>query len=496
MTRDMSWRPMRKRTGRWRDGRLFLLLILIAVNAGVIFYHGNPWNDLPEAGQSAEVVDSKPIKKEPVMVEVPQSALEKPALPSVEKVPVLPEIALVSASDSVANNFAEDESGQAFGLEPRLGLRMPGKIQRVAATRLRAGETVSQALYNQGVGQVTINGLLDSLRTLVDFKRLRAGTKIKTRFDSMDHLVSFELRPDLLKHYRADFGEQGWASQRIDVPVTPVVTEVSGKVTSSLWAALAELGEDPRLIVEVVDIFAWDIDFYSEVYAGDSFSLIVEKRYVEDRFLDYGTVLAAEFVSNKTAHRAFYHEVEEGKPGFYDEEGHSLRKQLLKTRLKYARVSSSYGLRTHPLLGYTKRHNGIDFLAPEGTAIWASGDGRVFRAGMYGACGNMVEIRHANGWISQYCHLSKIQVRVGQRVNQKDVIGLVGSTGMATGPHLHYGLKRYGYFVNPAEQKFERLESLSGPSFDTFQKDIATVVSRLEHIRFASEKSNVLVEEG
>ena len=494
MTRDMSWQPMRKRRRRWRDGRLVLLLILIAINVGVIFYHGNPWKGLPEVQKNSKaLVPEKPTRKATRPL---KSALEKPALPSVEKVPALPEIAQHAENAPALEKNMNAKPIQALGLEPRLGLRMPGRIQRVASTRLKAGQTVSQALYDQGVGQVTINTLLDSLRTLVDFKRLRAGTKLKMRFDGQDKLASFELRPDLLKHYRADLGDQDWSSERIEVPVTPVVTEVSGKVSSSLWAALAELGEDPRLIVEVVDIFAWDIDFYSEVYAGDSFSLIVEKRYVEDRFLDYGTVLAAEFVSNKTAHRAFYYEIEEGKPGYYDNEGHSLRKQLLKTPLKYARVSSSFGLRKHPVLGYTKKHNGIDFLAPEGTAIWASGDGRIFRAGAYGGCGKMVEIRHANGWISQYCHLSKIQVRVGQRVNQKDVIGLVGSTGMATGPHLHYGLKRHGYFVNPAEQKFERLESLAGESLGNFQKYIAGTLSRLEDIRFAAEKSKKVVEEG
>ncbi len=494
MTRDMAWKPMRKRSGRWRDGRLVLLLILVAVNVGVVFYHGNPWEELQkekEPKKSALVVESEQTKQREEPAEVEKSPLEKPALPSIEQVPEVPELALEAVEE-----VKEEDGEPAFNLQPRLGLRMPGRIQRVSANRLKAGETVSEALYRQGVGQVTINGLLDSLRTLVDFKRLRAGTKLKARFDAKDQLVSFELRPDLLKHYRADFGEQGWASERIEVPVTPVVTEVSGRVSSSLWAALAELGEDPRLIVDVVDIFAWDIDFYSEVYAGDSFSLIVEKRYVEDRFLDYGNILAAEFISNDSAHRAFYYEIEEGKPGYYDEEGHSLRKQLLKTPLKYARVSSSFGLRKHPVLGYTKKHNGIDFLAPEGTAIWASGDGRVFRAGMYGGCGNMVEIRHANGWISQYCHLSKIQVRVGQRVNQKDVIGLVGSTGMATGPHLHYGLKRHGYFVNPAEQKFERLESLSGAAFESYKKTVAATISRLDDIRYAADKPKTVGEEG
>lgn len=469
MVRDMSWKPS-KRTERSRKRPLPALLVvaLIAANAAVIIYHGDPRDWMARAGPVGRTTRPAPTP--------PASRPSPPA-----QVPPPTEL----AGPPLASHF-----------DPTVGLRIPGPVQRVDMLRIRSGESAAQTLAASGAKPIEVDAALRSLKELVDFRRLRPRDKLKARYDAEGALLSVEVIRGPTEQTRTDLRDGSWHAARIEVSTDTIVSRVNGEVTSSLWDALVKNGEDPRLVAEIVDIFAWDIDFYSEVYPGDTFRVLVEKRYGNGQFLDYGNVLVAELVSAGTVHRAFSQRNADGSLAYFDAEGQSLRKQLLKSPLKYAHVTSRYGNRVHPILGYNRKHNGIDYSAPVGTPVWAVGDAKVTYAGWRGGYGKYVELRHANGWVSEYGHLSQIDVRPGQHVAQKQVVARTGSSGLSTGPHLHYGLRRGGTFVNPLTQKFERGKALSGASLESFRQRAADLLKSLDEVQVASDGSAAGRQEG
>lgn len=436
----MSYRPPSPDNKRRINKRMVLVGILLATNLGVIFYHGDPRNQLVAKGQIAPVPDTRPSES-------------------------------ISA---VTGKLGSPEEFQIFA-----GVRSPGPIQRVARISLRRGQTVAAALVNAGISGAALTGALLSLQNVLDFRKLRAGDLFKAHFDARENLVQLDWERSATERVRASLQGSEWKAGRLNVPTTQITSVVHGTIQNSLWDALISQGEAPKFITGIVDVFAWDIDFYSEVYPGDTFRVLVEKRYVNGQLVDYGKILAAEYVSAGHRHQAFLQTGADGSESYYDENGESLKKQLLKSPLQYGHVTSGYGMRFHPVLGFNRAHNGVDYGVPTGTPVWSVGDGVVTRAGSVSGYGKLIEIKHANGWLSQYAHLSKIDVRVGQRVRQKEFVGLTGQTGLATGPHLHYGLKRQNSFVNPAAQKFEKGKALNGTELEEFRKQVVATLEKL-----------------
>lgn len=360
--------------------------------------------------------------------------------------------------------------------------------------RMRYGWTLGQTLAEAGLAPDDVTAVLRSLQPFVDFRRLRAGNSLVVRRRADGEVLSFVLQRSLNDRVHVSRAVEGWHAERMDVAVETVTTKVSGIIQGSLWETLLSLGEDPRLAISIADIFSWDIDFYTEVHPGDSFRVIVDKHFVSGELMDYGAIVAAEFVSLGEPHRAFLFRSGSGSDPttattstttatYYDANGQSLRKQLLKSPLKFAPVTSGFGWRRHPILGYSRAHDGIDYGVPTGTPVWSVADGVVIKAGWFGGYGKYIEVRHPNGWSSGYGHLSAIRVRAGQRVSQKDMIGLVGSTGLSTGPHLHYGLMHNGIFVNPAKQKFEPGKPLGGADKDAFNAEVKRLLDLLAESR-------------
>jgi murein DD-endopeptidase MepM/ murein hydrolase activator NlpD len=209
-------------------------------------------------------------------------------------------------------------------------------------------------------------------------------------------------------------------------------------------------GEEDQLALDLAEIFAWDVDFHTELQRGDSFRVAVEKLTLDGRFCRYGRILSAEFTRGTRLLRAVWFEGSQASAGYYTPEGTPLRKAFLRSPLKFSRISSGFTRsRFHPILHTSRPHLGVDYAAPVGTAVRAAGDGVVVQAGWMGGYGKAVRIRHANGYETLYGHLSRFQVARGTRVAQGQVIGAVGRTGLATGPHLDYRMLRNGVFINP-----------------------------------------------
>jgi len=231
-----------------------------------------------------------------------------------------------------------------------------------------------------------------------------------------------------------------------------IIKSIQGEIKSSLWESMIDKCENPELILKFAEVFEWEIDFLTEPQNGDSFRLIFEEYDKDGDFVKYGDILAAEYKSGNQLYQTVQYQAPDGRKDYFDPAGKSVRKAFLKSPLNYRRISSRFSFsRFHPILKIFRPHLGVDYSAPSGTPVVASGDGVVTFAGWKGGLGKMVEIRHAKGFVTTYGHLSGIAkgIRTGAKVNQKDLIGYVGSTGYSTGPHLDYRVKANGRFVNP-----------------------------------------------
>ncbi len=244
---------------------------------------------------------------------------------------------------------------------------------------------------------------------------------------------------------------------------------INGKISNNLYSSATKSGMEPNIIIEFARIFGFEVDFQRDIRKGDVFEVMYE-RYVDDRNkkVKTGKILYAYLnVNNQTI--KLYRFGKKNNYDFYDDKGRSIRKALMKTPINGARLSSPFGNRKHPILGFTKHHNGTDFAAPTGTPIMASGNGTVIKAGWCGNGGNCVRIRHNSTYTTGYGHMSKIATKTGRRVRQGQVIGYVGNTGMSTGPHLHYTVKFNGKFINSQRLKLPSGKVLTGEERKLFE---------------------------
>jgi murein DD-endopeptidase MepM/ murein hydrolase activator NlpD len=356
---------------------------------------------------------------------------------------------------------------------------------RVVDGTMQDSDTVERVWKNDGLSPRLVNELAVALGQLFDLRTVRAGHTYSLRFDAEDHLRSVEYRvsPALAYHLVHDAATDTWKATRDEKPLETRQAEIGGVIGSSLYDAVKRTGESTSLVGWFVDTFAWDINFYTDSNAGDRFRIIVEKRYLGGRFYKYGRVLAAEYQGRTGTFRAFWFQPADGAPGsYYTEHGESIVKSLLKTPLKYVRVSSTFDRhRFHPILHTERAHLGVDYAAPIGTPVWATAAGRVSFVGPRGGAGNAVIIDHAGGMSSTYMHLSKFArgLRPGQAVRQKQVIGYVGMTGLATGPHLHFSVRMNGAFIDPLKLKPAR----EAPIDARYRQEFADVVGpRLEKL--------------
>ena len=244
---------------------------------------------------------------------------------------------------------------------------------------------------------------------------------------------------------------------------------VEGKILDNLYSSAVKAKMEPNVIIEFARIFGFEVDFQRDIRKGDKFEVMYE-RYVDDtgKIIQTGKILFAYLDVNNQKIKLYRFE-SKNDFDFYDEKGKSIRKALMKTPINGARLSSPFGLRKHPILGFTKHHNGTDFAAPTGTPIMASGNGTVIKAGWCGNGGNCVRIRHNSSYTTGYGHLSKFATKTGRRVRQGQIIGYVGNTGMSTGPHLHYTVKYNGKFINSQKLKLPSGKILKGEERKLFE---------------------------
>jgi murein DD-endopeptidase MepM/ murein hydrolase activator NlpD len=309
------------------------------------------------------------------------------------------------------------------------------------------------------IAEAEVSALVARASTVFDLRRVRVHQPYRLAQALDGALRWFEYEIDgnqILKLARADDRpDPEFVVEILPIEKTTRPVAVRGTISAtadSLIAAMDQAGETVDLSLALAGIFASDVDFNTDLQPGDQFEVVAEKLFREDdRFAGYGPILAAELHNDGRRLRAIRFAPEGGPAGYFDDDGRSLKKFFLRSPLKFDPVITSgfSGRRFHPVLHRYRAHQGVDYRAPTGAPVVAVAAGTVVFAGVNGGSGRMVHLRHANGFETQYLHLSSIAVRRGARIDQGQLIGRVGSTGLATGPHLHYALKRNGVNVNP-----------------------------------------------
>ncbi len=292
----------------------------------------------------------------------------------------------------------------------------------------------------------------DALVEVLDPRSLKPGIELEGSCSASGHLKLLQVRLDRRRELRFERHGDSIEIERYERPVVSQLERIQGTVTSSLFGAIQDAGEHPALAVRFAEIFQWDIDFFRDLRSGDHFVAIVDRQSIDGELYGYGQIYAARFVNNGRSLTAILYPGPDEKPGYYDLDGAPLRKQFLRSPLKFSRITSRFNLnRFHPILKRHRPHYGVDYGAPVGTPVHVTSSGTVTYAGRNGGAGKMVRVRHPNGYETNYLHLSRYAsgVRPGARVTQGEVIGHVGSTGLSTGPHLDYRIRQNGRWINP-----------------------------------------------
>lgn len=318
-------------------------------------------------------------------------------------------------------------------------------------SKVEPGETLLAVFQKHGLPVEDLFAMKQAAAGVYGLRQVHPGQPYRFTVDQDHRVWSFTYGINDNEMLKINREGSGFAAQKIEIPYESHVLTLGGQIEDSLMAALGNSREGIALAVSIADILSWDIDFNTDLRKGDRFRVITEGLYISGAFKKFGKVLAVEFINDGQVHRAYLFE-QNGRVEYFGPDGKSLRKTFLKAPLSFRRISSSYSRsRRHPILKISRPHHGIDYVAPRGTPVSATADGRVSFAGHKGAYGRLVILAHPGGMQTYYGHLSRMAsgLRAGKPVRQGDLVGYVGSTGLATGPHLHYEMRQSGRPINP-----------------------------------------------
>jgi murein DD-endopeptidase MepM/ murein hydrolase activator NlpD len=347
---------------------------------------------------------------------------------------------------------------------------------------LKRGETLEAALRRGGIERAETAAIVAGLRSSVNMRRLAPGERLTVTPGRPETSPRITWTRSPAERYEIRSTEGRWTVEAVRPDVDTRVVAIAGEVRDSLFASLERLGETAMLTARLVSLFEWDFDFAADSLPGDRFRFLVEKRYVGDELLGYGDILVAQYM---TAGRPVLTSVAFREAGsradYYDASGRSVRKMFLRAPLDFTRVTSGFShARHHPILGGLRPHLAVDYGAPVGTPVRAVADGVVTQAGWDGGFGLSISLRHARGYETMYNHLSRLDVKRGERVRQRQVIGRVGTTGLSTGPHLDYRVRKAGVFVNPLGEKFIPGAPVPAHRREAFTVHVKALLERLD----------------
>lgn len=368
--------------------------------------------------------------------------------------------------------------------------------------RVQPGDTLSGLFQRAGLPAADLAALLAADGPAARLQKLRPGDRLRTAVGADGRLAKLEYWWSRTAGLRAVRDEDGFTVEALERPLEIRLAHAGGIIEDSLFNAARAAGLSDRKAVELADIFAWDIDFVLEVRRGDRFTVVYEQHFVDGEAVGEGPIVAAEFVNQGRAYRALRYTDPEGRSDYYTPDGTSLRKAFLRNPVDFMRISSGFSLgRRHPILNTIRAHKGVDYAAPTGTPVKAAGDGRVVFRGRKGGYGNTVILQHGARYSTLYAHLSRFArgLGVGDKVRQGQIIGYVGQTGLATGPHLHYEFRVDGAHRNPLTVQLPSARPVPEGLRADFQRQTAPRLAALEALnrnRYALDTRDAAAPQG
>jgi len=333
---------------------------------------------------------------------------------------------------------------------------------------VKSGDSLARMLAREGVSHATVHRLVTSSEHGERLSRLRPGENIRIAFNEDEQLTQLVHEVSLERELRFERNGDGFVSELVEEPLERRLEHASGTIRGSLVEAGRAAGMGLPLTLNLANIFAWDIDFALDLRRGDRFHVIYEALYKDGEYVRDGNVIAAEFINDGRVHRALRYTDPTGETDYYSPDGNSVRSAFLRAPVEYTRITSTFGPRRHPKLHTMRNHNGVDYAAPTGTPVRATGDGRIVRRGWHGGYGRTVIIQHGERYNTLYAHMSRFHPDrgVGARVQQGDIVGYVGQSGLATGPHVHYE-----FLIDNTHRDPQTVELPSGDPVDPEHRD-------------------------
>ena len=361
---------------------------------------------------------------------------------------------------------------------PEPAATLPGQLLEMA---VKSGDSLDRLFKRHQLSRRDLANLMRLDTARKHLRLVKPGDIITVRHVDGDVLTlskDISLRESLQINLAGD----EFVSDFVERPIEKRQAQAAGQIDSSLFLAAAEAGISDRIIMNVAGIFAWDIDFVLDIREGDQFTLIYEELWRDGERIGDGEILAAEFVNRGEVFRALRYQDPSGRVDYYTPDGKSLRKAFVRAPLSFSRISSNFNpRRRHPKLNTIRAHRGVDYAAPTGTPVKAAGDGKIIHRGTRGGYGKTVIVQHGGNITTLYAHLSRYsKIRNGGRVRQGDVIGYVGATGLATGPHLHYEYRRNGVHLNPRTVKLPDAEPINPDYREEFLLAAEPLMLRLD----------------
>lgn len=371
-----------------------------------------------------------------------------------------------------------------FGLQVDSLKTLPGKVKR--------NETISSIFSGLNISSQTIEKIKDISKGIFNLRKIISGKNYFAYLtnDTLSSVKYFVYEKDPVNYVVFDFQEpiKIYEGKK---EIKYIQKSVSGRINNSLYESLMNSDADPELVIKLSEIYAWQIDFY-RIQKGDNYKVIYEEKYVDDEPVGIGKIIAAEFTHDNENYFAIPF-IQNDQREFFDENGNSLQKEFLKAPIKFSRITSRFSRRRfHPILKRYKSHLGTDYAAPTGTPIHTVGDGVVIAASYTSGNGNYVKIRHNGTYTTQYLHMSRFAkgIKPGKKVKQGDVIGYVGSTGLATGPHVCFRFWKNGVQVNPLKEKIPPSHPIKKENLNAFNKKKIEILEKLSEISLPESDEN------
>ena len=403
------------------------------------------------------------------------------------KEPAMPPFVHEADADVIADTISSDiDVAAASESEPLLTEEERNTKQTIdwQSVTVKSGDSMALIFSRLGLSPSELYNIMTLGKDVARLKKIRPGQIIHFHIvDKKLHGLEYEF--DLSNTLSITLHEETFVATVVEHELNTIVKNATADIKDSLFLSAKRAGLSDNLIMQMVAIYGWDIDFALDIRQGDSFTLIYEEKYKDGVKVIDGPIVAAEFTNRNKVIRAIRYAHTDGKIDYYDDNGDAMRKAFLRTPVNFTRISSRFNLkRKHPILNKIRAHRGVDYAAPTGTPIKATGDGTIGFAGRKGGYGKTVILKHGGKYSTVYAHLHKYAngVRKGKRVKQGQIIGYVGKSGLATGPHLHYEFRIHGVHRNPLTVELPHVESIGKEEMPAFQEAITPMLAELDRI--------------